>query len=145
MRNHSHCRSQRLRRIGGCAAPRPGRSPDGAKNIEMKPASSSMPSDWYDEKSPEELTKARKHSQQMSRLARGQRFKKTVMDASRPIHVTATMKCVLEEIQKSEGATQKRLLPGACAMAESVSPAGRMPCSPMSPRTWKSSEKNAEK
>src|ERR1700751_6121368 len=123
MRNHSHCSSHRLRRMGGCAAPRPGRSPGGAKNMEMNPASSSMPSDWYEEKSPAALTNARKQSQQTSRLARGQRLKKTASDASRPIHITATMKCVLEEIQKSDGAIQKRLLPAAWAMAASVSPA----------------------
>src|SRR5580658_3813049 len=123
MRNHSHCSSQRLRRMGGCAAPRPERNPGGARNMEMNPASSSIPSDWYDEKSPAALTNARKQIQQRSRLARGQRLRKTAMEASRPIHVTATMKCVLEDIQKSEGAIQKRLWPAACAMPASVSPA----------------------
>ena len=33
------------------AAPSPGRRPRGAKKMETKPAWSSMPSDWYDEKS----------------------------------------------------------------------------------------------
>jgi hypothetical protein len=81
----------------------------------------------------------------MSRLARGHRLNSSATEAMSPIHITATMKCVLDEIQKSDGATQKRLAWLACAMAASISPAGRMPCSPMRPFTWKSSEKKAEK
>src|SRR6185503_4585347 len=42
---------KRLNVDGGWAAPSFGRRPRGAKKIERHPASSSMPSDWYDEKS----------------------------------------------------------------------------------------------
>src|SRR6476620_1884943 len=42
---------KRLNADGGWVAPRFGRTPRGAKKIERNPASSSMPSDWYDEKS----------------------------------------------------------------------------------------------
>src|SRR3954462_5547968 len=51
MRNHSQRSMNRLNRDGGSVAPSPGRNPRGAKKIERNPASSSMPSDWYDEKS----------------------------------------------------------------------------------------------
>src|SRR5678810_1386648 len=51
MRNHSHRSMNRLARDGGLLAPSFGRKPRGAKKIERNPASSSIPSDWYDEKS----------------------------------------------------------------------------------------------
>jgi hypothetical protein len=42
---------KRLSADGGWVAPSFGRRPRGAKKIERNPASSSIPSDWYDEKS----------------------------------------------------------------------------------------------
>src|SRR6476646_4213320 len=108
MRNHSHCNKKRLAREGGCAAPSPGRNPGGARNKEMKPASSSMPSDWYSEKSRAVDTNDRKQRKQIASMARGQRFSTRSIDAIIPIQHSAINIPELLEIQSSEGAYQNR-------------------------------------
>src|SRR5438105_6090341 len=141
MRNHSHCRRNRPAREGGCLAPSPGRNPGGAKNREMKPASSSMPSDWYSEKSRDVDTNERKQRKQIRSMARGQKFRTRSNDAIIPIQHSAINMPELLEIQSSEGAYQTR----TCATPDRAtacrySPAGRIPCGPINPRIWKTSE-----
>src|SRR5438128_12253983 len=84
MRNHSQSSKKRAARDGGCAAPRPGRSPGGARNAESSPASRSMPSDWYEEKSRAADTKEMKSAVQRRHIARAQTFSKNSTDPSRP-------------------------------------------------------------
>src|SRR5437660_1641153 len=108
MRSHSHCRRNKLAREGGCSLPSLGRSPGGTKNREMNPASSSMPSDWYEEKSPAAATNDRKQTKQTTNIARGQRFNTSPTDAIIPIQHRATSMCEPLEIQSSVGAYQKR-------------------------------------
>src|SRR5581483_3318941 len=89
MRNHSHCRRKRLSCDGGECSPQRGRNPDGAKNREINPASSSMPSDWYPEKSCAALTNERKHTQQISNIPRGQILNTKSREAIIPAMQTA--------------------------------------------------------
>src|SRR5581483_9835168 len=88
MRNHSQIKRKRLARDAGCALPSPGHSPGGAKNKEMNPASSNMPSDWYPEKSWAALTKGKKRREQISCIARGQTLRNSEIDASSPSQQT---------------------------------------------------------
>src|SRR5262244_3760390 len=90
MRNHSHRRRSRLAREQGWKRPRPGRNPGGARNIDTKPASSNMPSDWYPEKSCAALTKERKQTKQMTNIPRGHRLRNSRMDAIIPIQQIAS-------------------------------------------------------
>ena|SRR5215472_2100081 len=141
MRNHSHCKRNKLAREGGCFAASPGRKPGGAKNKQMKPASSSMPSDWYSEKSLDAETNERKQTKQITSIARGQKFKTSTNDAIIPIQHSANSIPEPLEIQTNEGAYQKR----TCAtpdraIASRYSLAGRIPCGPISPQIWKNSE-----
>src|SRR5271169_3268541 len=62
----------------------PGRNPPGAIKSERNPASSSIPSDWYPEKSPAALTKERKQTKQMASIPRGQIFKTNRAAAAMP-------------------------------------------------------------
>src|SRR5215469_8983138 len=107
MRNHSQRSRNRLARDGGRFTPMPGSSPRGAKNREMKPASSSMPSDWYPEKSRAAETKDRKQTKHTSRLARGQRLSTTPSDAASPIQVMAISMLSVEENQRRVGASHQ--------------------------------------
>src|SRR6185503_13218994 len=97
MRNHSQSSRKRLARDGGCDAPNRGRNPGGAKKSEMKPASSSIPSDWYDAKSCAAAMKERKHTKQTNRAARGQRLNTTAIDATTPSQHTSISMWLLEE------------------------------------------------
>src|SRR5579863_6653903 len=108
MRNHSHCSKNRLAREGGLASPSPGRSPGGAKNKAMNPASSNMPSDWYPEKSCAAATNERKHTKQIRSDARGHKFTTTKIDATIPTHTKAINARSLAPIQSKVGANQKR-------------------------------------
>src|SRR6476646_4087844 len=112
MRNHSQRRTNKLRREGAWLAPRPGRSPGGAKNREMKPASSSMPSDWKPEKSCAAATKDKKHTRQTAREPRGHRLKTTATEASRPSHVINISAWLPALNHRRVGANQKRCRPG---------------------------------
>ncbi len=69
----------------------------------------------------------------MKKLSRGHRLQKAAIDASRPIHVTAISKPELVEIQKSDGAYQKRATPRCCAIAARYCSAGRIPSGPIRP------------
>src|SRR5581483_2621520 len=108
MRNHSQIKRKRLARDAGCALPSPGHSPGGAKNKEMNPASSNMPSDWYPEKSWAALTKDKKHRKQMSSMARGQTLRNSAIDASSPTQQTAMSMWFVLDSQNSVGAYQTR-------------------------------------
>ena len=106
MRKHSHNNRNQLIREGGLASPRPGRNPRGAKNREMNPASSSIPSDWYAEKSCAALTNERKHTKQTTSIPRGHKFKTNSTDASIPAQQIPVIMCRLLENQSSVGAYQ---------------------------------------
>src|ERR1044071_8426118 len=111
MRNHSQRSRNRLRREGAWVAPRPGRNPGGAKNREIKPASSSMPSDWKPEKSWAAATKDKKHTRQTASAPRGHKLKITATEASRPSHVINISAWLPAPNQSSVGANQKRCRP----------------------------------
>src|SRR5216684_5902571 len=106
MRKHSHTSKNQLAREGGLASPHPGRNPRGAKKIEMNPASSSIPSDWYAEKSCAALTNERKHTRQTTSIPRGQRFKTSSTDAIMPTQQSPVSMCELLENHSSVGAYQ---------------------------------------
>src|SRR3954447_4841351 len=111
MRNHSHNRRKTAARIGGWRNPNAGRKPIGARNREINPASSSIPSDWYPENSPAALTNERKHTKQISNAARGNIFATTSSDAMRPIQHNAISACDPLENHSKVGAYQKRACP----------------------------------
>src|SRR5437762_5095942 len=144
MRNHSHCNRNKLAREGrvpsnrrgcgcwgaegGCFAPSPGRNPGGAKNKQTKPASSSMPSDWYSEKSRAVDMNERKQTKQITSMARGQKFTRRSSEPIMPIQHSAINMPEPLEIQSKEGAYQKRTCATPdCATACRYSRAGRTP------------------
>src|SRR5437016_8659030 len=102
----------RLMRDGGSLAPRPGRTPPGAKKIEMKPASSSMPSDWYDEKSCKVETHDRKRNVESATATFGQRFSVSKTDERIPAPTTTVSARSLALAQSTVGVNQKRARPG---------------------------------
>src|SRR3954452_18240801 len=106
MRNHSHRSMNRLKGDGGSAAPSPGRMPRGAKKHEMKPASSSIPSDWYDEKSCSAATHDRKSSVAAATAIRGQTLATSRSDATMPAPTTSVSARSPEPSQSSVGAYQ---------------------------------------
>src|SRR5215471_9032900 len=106
MRKHSHTNRNQLAREGGLASPHPGRDPRGAKKNEMNPASSSMPSDWYAEKSCDALTNERKHTRQTASIPRGHRFNTSSTEAIMPTQQIPVSICVLLENHSSVGAYQ---------------------------------------
>src|SRR6476659_8149275 len=108
MRNHSHRSMKRLKGDGGSAAPSPGRMPRGAKKREMNPASSSIPSDWYDEKSSSAATHDRKSSVQRAAVARGQTFATSRSEATIPAATTRVSAASPEPSQRRVGAYQAR-------------------------------------
>src|SRR6266550_3233930 len=106
MRNHSQRSMNRLNPDGGSRSPRPGRYPLGAKKNEMKPASSSIPSDWYDEKScsaPMHERKSRVHS---AIVHLGEMLKTTSTDTTMPAMTTSVSAASDALIQSSVGAYQ---------------------------------------
>src|SRR5678815_2308605 len=104
MRNHSQRSMNRLKREGGFAAPSPGRIPRGAKKIEISPASRSIPSDWYDEKSWSAAMHDRKSSVHSATLSRGQAFAISSSEQSSPAQTTMVRDVSLALIQNSVGA-----------------------------------------
>src|SRR6185503_21128702 len=96
----------RLRRDGGSAEPSFGRMPRGASQQAMKPASRSMPSDWYDEKSWSEATQERKRAVQAIVVRRGQMFAMSRSDATIPAPMTTESAPSPAPSQKSVGAYQ---------------------------------------
>src|SRR4051794_20864515 len=135
MRNHSHCSRNKLARDGREFNPSPGQNPRGAKNNEINPASSSIPSDWYPEKSCAALTNEMKQAKQTTSIPRGQTFATTSKDASMPIQHKLTSMCVPAEIHKSVGANQSpRATPSEWCTACKYSFAGSRPCGPINPR-----------
>src|SRR5712671_5672485 len=103
MRNHSHRSMNRLRRDGGSVAPRAGRMPRGAKKQEMKPASSSMPSDWYEEKSCSTTTHDRKSSVQSATVSRGHTLATSSKEQRRPAPTTIVSARSPAPSQKTDG------------------------------------------
>src|SRR3954452_22978961 len=108
MRNHSQRSMNRLNRDGGSVAPSPGRNPRGAKKIDRNPASSSMPSDWYDEKSWSAAMHERKKIVQSATLRRGQTLAIRRSEQIRPAITTATSATSDALIQNSVGAYHVR-------------------------------------
>src|SRR5215813_10066748 len=134
MRNHSQSSRKTMARLGKSAMARPGRRPFGAKNNARKPASSSIPSDWYPENSPAALTKDRKHTKQTSRAPRGTMLAITSNDATIPTQHKAIKECDPLEHQSSVGADQNRAEPAERAITWRNSFAGRIPTGPIKPR-----------
>ena len=95
-----------LAREGGLASPSLGRNPRGAKNKEINPASSSIPSDWYPEKSCAALTKERKHAKQIASIPRGHKFNTSSTDAIIPTQQIPVSMCRPLENHSSVGAYQ---------------------------------------
>src|ERR1700728_2896695 len=128
MRNHSHCKRNRLAREGGDGRPRPGRNPEGAKKSAMKPASSSMPSDWYPEKSCAALTNDRKHTKHTASIPRGHALMTNSRDAIMPTQHRAVNIYGPLESQSSGGVNQRpRPWPNECHTAWRYSFAATIP------------------
>src|SRR3954463_4871041 len=108
MRNHSHRSMKRLNGDGGSAAPSPGRMPRGAKKMEMNPASSSIPSDWYDEKSCSAATQERKSSVDRPTVRRGQTFATSSSEQAIPAHASSVSAPSPAPSQSSVGAYHTR-------------------------------------
>ncbi len=72
----------------------------------INPASSSIPSDWYAEKSCAALTKERKHTKQTASIPRGQKFKTSNTDAIMPAQQIPVSICAVLENHSSVGAYQ---------------------------------------
>src|SRR4051812_19930156 len=145
MRNHSQTRRKRASREGGWISPSPGRRPPGAKNKERKPASRSIPSDWYEEKSCAAATKERKRMVQIAQAPRGQTLSVSRMEAARPTATRSESAVCEVPSQSSDGTCQSAESDGPCPSASNNSEAGRIPREPMSPWIWKASERNAER
>src|SRR6185312_8180303 len=97
---------KRPTREGGFRAPNLGRNPAEAKKSEMKPASSSIPSDWYEAKSCAAAMKERKHTKQINKAPRGHRF--TTTEATNPSQQISISMWLLDENHRRVGANQKR-------------------------------------
>src|SRR5512146_1385566 len=115
MRNQSHRSMNRLTDDGGSAAPRPGHAPRGAKKIEIRPASSSIPSDWYDEKSCSVTTHERNNSVQAATPSLGHTFATTRTEHTIPSATTAVSPRSLASSHKTLGTYHSRLIPGTTA------------------------------
>ena len=87
------------------------RNPGGAKNRQINPASSSIPSDWYPEKSCAALTNERNATKQMSSVTRGQMFSTRRIEAAIPAQHNISSERSLLPIQSIVGANQKRATP----------------------------------
>src|SRR3954471_12442391 len=106
---------KRLTLDGGSAAPSPGQTPRGAKKHEMNPASSSMPSDWYDEKSCSTAMHERKSSVASAIASFGQTFTVMSSEQKRPATTSVVNAVSLAFNQKTDGIYQSRLIPGTAA------------------------------
>src|SRR5512138_3519836 len=115
MRNHSQCSMNRLIDDGGFAAPRPGHTPRGAKKIEISPASSSIPSDWYDEKSCSVTTHERNSSVQAATASFGHTFTTTRTEHTIPSATMAVSARSLASSHKTLGTYHSRSSPGTTA------------------------------
>src|SRR5512144_2660516 len=89
MRNHSQRSMNRLAQRGGSLTPSLGQIPRGARKIERKPASSSMPSDWYDEKSCSTAMHDRKSSVHDATATFGHTFATRSKEQTMPATTTA--------------------------------------------------------
>src|SRR5256885_8937895 len=122
------------KRDGGSFAPSPGRAPRGAKKKEMKPASSSIPSDWYDEESCSEAMHERKSSVQTAIIARGAKLKTNKTDATMPTMITSESAASDVLSHSSVGVYQIFFSAPIAALSWcKYSPAGRMPRWPIRP------------
>src|SRR5262252_5126679 len=108
MENHNSSSRNTLAREGGPVSPSPGRAPAGARKKQRKPAASSIPSDWYPEKSSAAATNERKRTKHSANVARGQRFRISRIDASMPSQHSAPRAWEPFASQASVGAYQKR-------------------------------------
>src|SRR4051794_1651189 len=101
----------RLALDGGSLSPRRGRNPRGEKNVEMNPASSSIPSDWYDEKSCSAAMHDKKSSVDSATLALGQTFATRRSDERMPANTTTISAASLALVHRSVGTYQNRWSP----------------------------------
>src|SRR5258708_10046802 len=131
---------KRLARDGGCDRARPGRTPRGAKKCDRKAASSSLPSDWYDEKSCAAAMNVRKQTPATAMETRGQRLRISVIEAISPMATNVSSARSLDEIHTRDGINQNAFHPSAALAAWQYAPAGRMPRGPIRPLIWNQSE-----
>ena len=89
---------------GGCAAPRPGRTPGGANGIKSSAASSSSASCCDGVNSAQVATNDRKHAQHTNNVSRGQRLKTSATAEAKPSHATAVIAPAPASSQKRLGA-----------------------------------------
>src|SRR5678816_2745035 len=97
---------KRLNADGGVLAPSFGRTPRGAKKIERNPASSSIPSDWYDEKSCSAAIHERKRTVHSATLSFGQTFATSAREQSTPAATTTVSAVSPALIHNNVGAYQ---------------------------------------
>src|SRR3954464_14810194 len=98
----------KLNRDGGSFRPSPGRRPRGAKKNEIKPASRSIPSDWYDEKSWSAPMHERKSTVHIATAGRGATLTISRTDATIPA-TTISVSAKSEALSQSRvGAYQTR-------------------------------------
>src|SRR6266404_5370802 len=99
---------KRLQRDGGSVAPSPGCNPRGAKKNERNPASSSIPSDWYDEKSCSAAMHERNSTVHNATVSLGQTLKTSSSETMRPAPTTRVSAVSLALSQNRVGAYQQR-------------------------------------
>ena len=110
------------------------------------PASSSIPSDWYPEKSCAAAAKERKSTTQSAQVRRGHRLRVKRIEQTSPAHTSARSAPSPLESQSKVGAAQTDFQPGSArASASRYSPAGSSPRGPISPPISPWSETNAER
>src|SRR5258708_29474753 len=106
MVNHTHCKRNRLPRDGGCSSPHFGRSPGATKKMLRKPADSSIPSDWYPEKSCAAAIIERKLTKQATTIPLGQTFSVSSTAPATPTQQSASSARGPLPSQRSVGAYQ---------------------------------------
>ena len=99
---------KRLIHDGGLEEPRPGRRPLGAKNIDRNPASSSMPSDWYEENSCSVETQERNRIVDSATVTRGEMFATRSSDEIIPAASKIVSAASPEPAQSTDGTYQSR-------------------------------------
>ena len=115
---------------GGELAPRPGRTPAGAKGIHSSAASSMRLSSCAGVNSPHAPTNERKASQQTDNASRGQRFMTSATAAATPIQPNAVIMAALEFSHNKVGALKKASIAEWDARVRNNEAAGASPVGP---------------
>src|SRR6185437_5888696 len=116
IRNHSHRSRNKLILDGGSSAPSPGKMPRGANQIEMNPASSSIPSDWYDENTCSVDTNDRNTRVQIAVIQRGHTFAVSSREETSPTTTATVSAPSPDRSQNTLGVYQKCVAPGRVSL-----------------------------